>query len=67
MLLKTNDRCRNLSPLTPSYPRRGKSQFPSSDEKGRGWWDFAALAFFAPWRETGLVMLKNDGTKRECL
>ncbi len=24
-----------------------------------GWWDFASLAFFAPWRETGFLMSKT--------
>ena len=47
---------------------------------GRGWWGFASLEFFVPWRETGFVTLKRfvtlrlstsrlefNGTKRECL
>jgi hypothetical protein len=24
-----------------------------------GWWDFASLAFFAPWRENGFLMSKT--------
>jgi hypothetical protein len=52
----------------PSLSKEGN--FPGTPpqmRRGRGWWDFAAFAHFAPWRETGIVMRKNDGTKRECL
>jgi hypothetical protein len=27
--------------------------------RGWGWWDLASLAFFAPWRETGVLAQKR--------
>jgi hypothetical protein len=57
--MKTKDRSRNQPPLAPPCPRRGNFKLPSSDEEGWGWWDFASLAFFAPWRESGFLMSKT--------
>ena len=51
----------------PSLSKEGNFRLPSSDEEGWGWWDFAVLTSSVPWRETGLVALKNRRTKRECL
>ena len=58
MSMKTKDRSRNQLPLFPPYPRRGIPGSPPQIRRGWGWCDFAALACFAPWRETGCLMSK---------
>jgi hypothetical protein len=51
----------------PALSKDGNRGFPSSDEEGLEWWDFAAFARFAPWREAGSINVENGGTKPECL
>jgi len=52
MFMKTKDRKR-INHRCPSLSKEENAGLPSSDEEGRGWWGFAALAHFASWRETG--------------
>jgi len=58
--MKTKGRCRNQPPR-PLLVQGG--EFPQAPLLGGGgvwgWWDFAAFATFAPWRETGCVMTKT--------
>ena len=55
--MKTKDRLRNQPPLSPPYPRRGILGLPASDEEGVG--VVGLWAFFAPWRETGVLPQKR--------
>ena len=52
-----------LIPPVPSVSKEVNFKLPSSNEEGWGWCDFASLAFFVPWRETGVCSLENSGNK----
>ena len=51
----------------PSFSKEGNCRTAPSAEEGLGRWDFATLAYFAAWRETGFLIAKTGGTKPECL
>ena len=64
--MKTKERCKN-QPLPTPPNQGGEPRTPLLGRGGgRGWWDFATLACFAHWRETGhlpwqLETLENSG------